>query len=167
MPEDMKLTQEPELDMELDPEYWLEPPQDMMQLLLVLWIALMLITLPLWLVLGVVLGVVVGLVVVARALVQLIQGQSLSTNWLYRLFPENRHSHLQQSQSRSTNRLYCIFPEDWRGELEARLQRLRKAQKPEWVIRREAIKCFLELLWAAIRIKWENLWLPKSKGVDK
>ena len=62
---------------------------------------------------------------------------------------------------------YYFFPEDWRGNTEARLQRLKRNNKSEYFILLKAIQCVLELLWAVIKIQCDNFWLPQNNKLEK
>jgi hypothetical protein len=62
---------------------------------------------------------------------------------------------------------YYFFPEDWRGETEAKLQRLEKNNKSKYFILLVSSQSLLEFLRATIQIKCENLWLPQNKEIEK
>ena len=55
-----------------------------------------------------------------------------------------------------------FLPEDWQRDLQQRLDRLKKAERSVWFIRKKRVQHLLELFWAGIRIRWDNLWLSQN-----
>jgi hypothetical protein len=66
-----------------------------------------------------------------------------------------------------TKQQYYFLPEDWYSNITSRLQRLHKAKKSKWFIKFKTAQYLLELLWAAVQIKWQNFWLPKNEKLEK
>lgn len=61
-------------------------------------------------------------------------------------------------------KISSLFPEDWRCNTNEKLQRLQKAGYSQWYIRLATFQIFLELIWAAIEVAWDNLWLPRNRN---
>jgi hypothetical protein len=74
---------------------------------------------------------------------------------------------IQKNLLRSTCVAYRLLPKDWRADLEERLHRLKKANKPLWLIRLKRIQYLLELFWGFVQIKWANIWLPHKNKIEK
>ncbi len=60
-----------------------------------------------------------------------------------------------------------ILPEDWIGNLEALRYELIKAKQLRWRIRILTIKALLQMIWAGIKIKIEDLLLPVTTRINK
>jgi hypothetical protein len=73
----------------------------------------------------------------------------------------------QPSSTSKLSQLYSFFPEEQRNDVTTKIRRLRKAKKSQWFIRIKAIQYWLELLAADIQIRWDNLWLPRNKNINK
>lgn len=113
----------------------------------------LLLGLGLALVLALVLGMVLGL----ELLLGLVLGQ---VGGLNRLFSKRSPS------TTKLERLYFFFPEEQANDVTTKLRWLKKAKKPQWFIRLKATQYWLELFWAAIQIRWDNLWQAK-KNINK
>lgn len=75
---------------------------------------------------------------------------------------------LHRKDIQTTSWLAHALPEDWCGELEAlRYQLLIKQKRSNWFVRFITIKCLLEMLWAYLQIKVENIWLSNKNEVTR
>ena len=61
-------------------------------------------------------------------------------------------------------KLPLFLSQDGRSNLKERIKRLEKADKSRWFIRVKEIQFLLELCWAEIQIKWDNLWLSENEN---
>ena len=68
--------------------------------------------------------------------------------------------------SLSIETMYCFFPEDWRSNVEVRIQRQKKKDRPDYLVWILVIRCFMELFWAAVEVRWDNLWLLNDREIE-
>lgn len=64
--------------------------------------------------------------------------------------------------------LYRFFPEEQRNDVLVAVHRLEKSKASKRVIRYKQTVFLLELIWANIQMKFDDIWLPrKNQRVDK